>query len=255
MDVSEKLSHSEKVTRECPRHGDYEDLAVTVAGKQIWAGCPTCDDDQQRAERAERVAEIRERQLRFEIESRLKAACIPPRFLGRTLEDYKPGPDSNAALLAARRYADDFPAGRMVGRSLIFCGRPGTGKTHLAVGIANQIMASEFTAAFFSVINAVRRIRETYRRDSDETEREAIRTFTLPDLLILDEVGQQRGTDDEKMLLFDIINARYEAVKPTIIISNLDLAGIKEHLGERAFDRLREGGGQAVIFTWESYRR
>ena len=256
MDVSEILSRSEKATRECPHHGEYEDVAVTLSGKQIWAGCPACGDQQRRAEQEGLVAEIRDRQLMGELTQRLRSACIPPRFIGRTLADYRPGKgEPEKALAVAQDYADDFPVCLKSGRSLVFCGRPGTGKTHLAVGIANQIMASGYSAAFFSVINAVRRIRETYRRDSDETEREAIQTFTLPDLLILDEVGQQRGTDDEKMLLYDIINARYEAVKPTIIISNLDLAGIKGHMGERAFDRLREGGGRAVQFTWDSYRR
>ena len=44
--------------------------------------------------------------------------------------------------------------------------------------------------------------------------------FIRPDLLILDEVGVQFGSETEKMILFEIINGRYEQLKPTIVISN-----------------------------------
>jgi DNA replication protein DnaC len=55
------------------------------------------------------------------------------------------------------------------------------------------------------------------------------------------------------MCLFDIIDKRYRDVKPTILISNLTKAELKGFLGERSFDRLREGG-LWVDFLWESFR-
>ena len=78
--------------------------------------------------------------------------------------------------------------------------------------------------------------------------------FIRPDLLILDEVGVQFGSETEKMILFEIINGRYEQLKPTIVISNLADA-LTDYLGERVVDRLREGGGRMLIFDWPSYRR
>lgn len=87
----------------------------------------------------------------------------------------------------------------------------------------------------------------------------------FPDLLILDEVGVQFGSDTERLLLFDILNERYERRRPTILMSNLALddaeeggrvvPGIKSYLGERVFDRLREDGGQSVVFDWPSHRK
>jgi DNA replication protein DnaC len=111
------------------------------------------------------------------------------------------------------------------------------------------------SAGFISAMNAIRAIRESYRSESRLTERESIRRFAAPDLLILDEVGQQRGTDDERVLMTDLVNARYEAVRPMIVISNLNVDGVRSYLGDRAFDRLREGGGRAVQCEWESYRK
>lgn len=40
---------------------------------------------------------------------------------------------------------------------------------------------------------------------------------------------------------------------PTILLTNQNKAGMKVFLGDRSFDRLREGG-QWVTFDWESHR-
>ena len=44
--------------------------------------------------------------------------------------------------------------------------------------------------------------------------------FESPDLLILDEVGVQNVTEFERTVMLELINSRYEAMKPTIVISN-----------------------------------
>src|SRR5690606_20967905 len=127
--------------------------------------------------------------------------------------------------------------------------------THLAVGICHEVIAQDKMAVFTSVLGAVRSIKETFRRDSEKTEMEAIEAFIEPDLLVLDEVGVQFGSDTERMYLFEIINGRYENLRPTIVISNLAKGELSKFLGERVVDRLREGGGKMVIFDWPSYRK
>ena len=139
---------------------------------------------------------------------------------GSTTSRRTPGP--RRALELARRYADGFGAeAAKSGASLVFCGGVGAGKTHLAVGIAHRLMEQGRIAVFTSVINAIRRVKDTYRRDSGQSEAQVVAGFIRPDLLILDEVGVQFGSETEKMILFEIINGRYEQLKPTIVISNL----------------------------------
>lgn len=107
---------------------------------------------------------------------------------------------------------------------------------------------------FTSVIRAVRSVKETFGKGVERTEAQVLRDLVEPDLLILDEVGVQFGSDAEKLILFEIINGRYESRRPTIIISNLAIGELEKYLGARAVDRLREGGGKVVVFDWESYR-
>lgn len=183
-------------------------------------------------------------------------AAIPPRFSTRTLANFEPQCDKSAkALHTARQYAENFTTALEKGQSMIFVGNVGAGKTHLASGIAHEVLKSGNSALFSTVLSAVRTVKDTYRRDSIKTESQAIMDLVEPDLLVLDEVGVQFGSDTEKLILFEIINGRYEHMRPTILLSNLDIAGLGEYLGERVMDRLREGGGKMIAFDWGSYRR
>jgi DNA replication protein DnaC len=57
---------------------------------------------------------------------------------------------------------------------------------------SNHVIAHHHASAVFLTIGkALRRVKETFRRDSDMAEQEAISSFVVPDLLILDEIGVQ----------------------------------------------------------------
>ena len=105
------------------------------------------------------------------------------------------------------------------------------------------------------MIELMRTLKDTWRKDSETTEQRVIDYYGSLDLLIIDEVGIQFGSDAERMFMFDIINTRYENIKPTVMISNLNLENIKETLGEQVVDRLREDGGKVLIFDFESQRK
>ncbi|MFP4104844.1 MAG: ATP-binding protein [Phycisphaerae bacterium] len=244
-------------TRYCPKHGDYTATILTIGGEEKpGGGCPQCLAEHDRAEaEQQRQQDIAERKQR-RIDNKMRRAAIPRRFADRRLSNYRAENEGQRrALASATRYADQFDDALDNGTNLILAGTPGTGKTHLAIGIAWQVMDAGHTAAFTTTMDAIRRVRETYSRDSRETERQALESLSQPDLLILDEVGVQLGTEAERMTLFEILNRRYQDMRPTILISNLSLDGIEEYLGQRGMDRMREGGGRAVVFDWGSYRR
>lgn len=239
------------VLGDCGVHGEFTSWLVGGA----WTGCVTCDlAAERRALSGENAAWRKELKAR-EWREKLGRAAIPDRFADRRLSSYVPDCDKAVrALAVATAYAGNFDEVRAKGMCLLFCGEVGTGKTHLAVGIAHEVLEQGKQAVFTSVIRAVRSVKETYAKGSGRTEAQALRDLVEPDLLILDEVGVQFGSDTEKMILFEIINGRYEASRPTIVISNLAAAALEEYLGERSFDRLREGGGRLVVFDWASHR-
>ena len=236
----------------CQAHGQFESRRLF---QSIWSRCPQCNIEEERAKiiaSEARAREERSRNWRRKVED----SGIPERFRTRTLDVFQVGTEKQAlAMEFARDYADNFDDVLKSGRSALFIGPPGTGKTHLAAGIALQIMHQQNrTVLFTTVIRALRKIKNTWRRNSEETEGEVVANLVSPDLLILDEVGVQFGSDTELALLFDVINERYEKCRPTLLISNLSREEVKRYLGERSYDRLREGNGQVVVFEGASYR-
>lgn len=237
----------------CEKHGDY--VSRRIAGVlRLWSRCIACQDERDAEEKAAREERNRqESALRWQ--QKIGMACIPERFKSRRLESFEAEtPGQKHAHEAAKGYADDFArVSAQNGRSLVFIGKPGTGKTHLAIGIALQVMEAGHSALFVTVMRAIRRVKDTWGK-SGESESDAIAAIVAPDLLILDEVGIQFGSETEKLILFDILNERYELRKPCILLSNFTLPEVQAFLGERIFDRLREDGGQVVPFDWDSHR-
>jgi DNA replication protein DnaC len=181
---------------------------------------------------------------------------IPERFHTRSFENFVATDAAQTkALDFCKRYADQFHDVIATGRSAIFIGKPGTGKTHLAAAIGLHVMRQQNrTVLFTTVMRAIRRVKDSWDRGSSESESQVIQTFVAADLLILDEVGVQFGTEFEKNILFDVINERYEKRKPTILMSNLPVSDVTAYLGERVIDRIREDGGARIVFDWSSHR-
>lgn len=236
----------------CARHGEYESRLYLGC---IWSKCPECVREDLAREQAKKEADTRKAR-RIAWEAKIGAAGIPVRFRTRTLDTFVAETAAQKrALEFARDYAYNFAEVLKTGRSALFVGRPGTGKTHLAVGIGLHIMeAEDRTVLFTTAMRAIRRVKDTWSSGALETESQAVARLASPDLLILDEVGVQFGSVCERNILFDILNERYENRLPTILLSNLTVDELIGFLGERVFDRLREDGGELIPFDWESYR-
>ena len=239
-------------TANCEQHGEFE--SRNVLG-QVWTKCPTCSQIQSDRAKAEDEAKDRERKLQA-FQSKIGGSGIPDRFMDRTLENYVAEiPEQQRALKLAKAYAERFDAVAKNGTCMLFCGKPGTGKTHLSAAIAVHLLKQNRTVLFTTIMRAIRRIKDTWSRAARESESEAIAALTSPELLILDEIGVQFGSETEKLLMFEIINTRYEAKRPTILLSNLSAGELREFLTERIWDRLSEHNGQVVTFTWASHRK
>ena len=238
-------------TTTCEQHGAFE--SRNFIGR-IWSKCPACNAEAEAASKIKEEAAARAAKVE-RWQKQIGQSGIPERFHTRSLNTFKAENDGQRhALDFSTAFADSFGQGPKTGRGAIFIGMPGTGKTHLAVGIGMHLMRQGRPVLFSTVMRAIRRIKDTWSRGAEESESQAVAALVFPDLLILDEVGVQFGTETEKNLLFDVLNERYEKRKSTLLLSNLPLPEVRAYLGERVFDRMREDGGDVVTFGWESQR-
>ena len=130
--------------RQCETHGEYTSKNFLGAH---WTACPVCTEEQKQAEaeqEAEKAIEQERKRRELRWRAKLGGASIPERFRDRTLESYKAEtPGQEKALAFAKEYAENFDQVMETGRCAIFVGKPGTGKTHLAIGIALHIMKQD----------------------------------------------------------------------------------------------------------------
>jgi len=246
------LGHIAKMKEEqskplmCEKHGEY--MRGAAQERYTTAGiseCPECAC------------------LRIEEEKRQEAnsylyyeSGIPPRFVGKKFDGLVvSSPESGRVYSMIRGYAEKFPEHLECGRSLVLCGKTGTGKT-LAICTAGEYIIRHHrkSCRYSTAYHIVRAIKASFSKGG-QSEEEIISRFVSPHLLIIDEIGVQYGSDTEKLMLFEVINGRYEAMLPTIVVSNLDRNGIEEYLGDRVLDRLRENGGAVLAFDWKSFRQ
>lgn len=236
----------------CERHGPYMAKGVRLKTRDVWDRCPECVEVQRAADRAVKEAQDAER-ARADFEEKLQIAAIPPRFIGKTLDNFKAETEGQRyAATVARDFIENFEQRRKRGDGLILSGMPGTGKSHIAAAILQGILPKH-VGMYTTCMSAIRAIRETWRKDSERSEREVLSILGEVPLLVLDEIGVQYGTDGEQTIIFDILDRRYRDMMPSILLTNQDKAGLKTFIGERAYDRLTETC-RWVPFDWPSYR-
>ena len=239
----------------CEKHGEYlakKMILRFMKNKVVYSSCPTCKQESEQAEEQKRQAEEMERKRRH-YEKFLGVANIPHRFKERNFDNFQPETAKHEkALSVCRKYAQEFEQNYQQGKSLILSGKPGTGKSHLAAAII-QSLYPKHQGQYMTLMELIRLVRGTWHKSSEKSEAQVLKELIYIDLLVIDEIGVQYGTDGEQNIIFDVLDGRYREQMPTILLTNQDKEGLTKCIGERVFDRLRETSTW-VSFDWESYR-
>ena len=239
----------------CDKNGDDPQKKLTwFNGKgTLFANCPVCAKEKKdEAEELERKRREEEEKARWK-RAQQRAGVTPRNAEMRFKNHLTETPEQKHVHDVCNSYAKRIYDGEQV-ESMIITGRVGTGKTMIATCMINALYKSK-RVLIVKLADMLRYIKGAYQSGAEYTEFQAIDKFAGYDLLILDEVGASRETDNDKLLIFDVIDGRYQNMLPTVIISNLNIDGIKEVLGDRVVDRLRDGGGKMIGCNWDSYRR
>lgn len=159
---------------------------------------------------------------------------LPPRFERATLANFEKDLQKTAFDIADRFTKTYSPTTR---RGIYFYGLPGSGKTHLASGIANDLLLKG-RPRFTTSPELLLHIRKTY--STGNSDEEYIDRMSYSKLLIIDDLGSEKPTEWVLETLFVIIDRRYTNYLPTIFTSNYSLDQLKERLGYRIASRIAE---------------
>lgn len=231
--------------------GQAEERAIRAAKEKA----------EQELEKEKRNREMAERVSKLADQSGMRA-----RFLTRTFDRFVVCEGNKTAYNAAKMYADNFadmlPQKGVEGKykpptaernGLFITGSYGTGKTHLAAAIANQLIGQNIPVICMTMIDLLAKIKSTFDNAQNfgniETEESIMRIYEKVPLLIIDDIGSEQPTEWGIAKIYAIINARYEAYMPVIITTNYGGAELVTRMtpksgdsrnAEKTLDRLKE---------------
>jgi DNA replication protein DnaC len=156
--------------------------------------------------------EYQDRNMRA-LENRLKNAKIPWEWNIDTFPfKQQPGVKKSQIMsLAKLEFIKHF-------ENVIFIGKPGVGKTGLAISLLRLAVINGYRGRFY---NAQDLLNELYASLADKSTSSLLKTIANYDLIVIDELGYLTLTSEQINIFFKLIDMRYNK-KSTIITTNLN---------------------------------
>lgn len=138
-----------------------------------------------------------------------------------------------AILKVCREYALKFDP--KTSGNLLFMGSAGLGKTHLTLAIVGEVIERGFIPVYGAAENLFSQIeKEKFTGEN----RGAYDAMIKSDLLVIDDLGAEMATAFTKSALYNLVNTRLLANRPTVINTNLTMKEIEARYTPRISSRL-----------------
>lgn len=159
----------------------------------------------------------------------LEKSGISDEFLGKRLEDFDTmgNPQLVRAKGKAVRYLQSFEKiERQRRNSIMFCGQPGSGKTHLGSAISSGLMSRGIAVAYMAYRDAVTKIKQNMT--DEERYAEMLGPYMKARVLYIDDMLKGKVTESDVNIMYEIVNYRYMNKIPMIVSTEKSLEELLE---------------------------
>ena len=155
-------------------------------------------------------------------------------------------------LREARAFADGFKLGE--GRTLLFQGKTGTGKTHISTAIARSVIERGFEVLYDSAQNIVSAFEQDRFKSGYGPYEPRADKYLECDLLILDDLGTEFINQFTVSCLYNLLNTRQNKGLSTLISTNLSPTELTGKYDDRIFSRLFGADSTVLRFLGKDQR-
>lgn len=230
-----------EVVGTCPTHGEWKSIVRDGAQWQ----CERCFDEQLKREADQIWLEQRRKDV-------LAVAHLPGKFMGRRWPAATPAQVAVRGLV--RQFRDFIVENKNEWAALLMTGETGTGKTWLATELAEALIRNlGMSVRYVTAQGMIGEIQACYSIEG-KSESGEIERFVQYDLLLVDEADVKRDSQNAVLLLTEVINRRYLAGKPVVVLTNQALDNLEQFVGDRVFSRLHENRF-VCLFDWPDFRK
>lgn len=166
---------------------------------------------------------------------------IPPRFVGKTFENYRIWKNEQREVLNHLRS----------GKSAIIYGGNGVGKTHLAFAAIRHQIELGISSRYVLAFDFFTEVKRSFRDDSTDA---ILKRYATAGYLVIDEVDKAFGSQTEFVYLYSLVNERYNRMLPTVLITNADDTELVSVIGSSTLSRVA-GDGAIIELKGEDYRQ
>ena len=213
------------ICREADQHGEVCGgvIAIERNGDWLYTECGKCGIV--RCRHAQTADPELRQQLRFD------QAGLPQRFVDAKFEQTA---DNQSALFMLKAWVSDVKNGSPLPAPAL-CGNVGRGKSHLLTMIGVRLIRTcDLRVMFRSARGLLREF-----QDFENGGQQAWKRATTVDVLILDDLGAERGTEWRQDQLADLVDVRYEAELPIVLATNFPPKAWADVMDARTASRLR----------------
>jgi len=143
--------------------------------------------------------------------------------------------------------------------SILLCGNPGSGKTHIALALANNFLKKDIRVVYMSYRDVVTSLKQNMI--DEEYYKKTLSKYQTCEILLLDDLYKGKVNETDVNIMFELVNYRYLNHLPIIVSTEFTvekLLSFDEAIGSRIYEMSKnfivqiEGTENNYRLRWKS---
>ena len=125
--------------------------------------------------------------------------------------------------------------------SIMFCGNPGSGKTHISLALANNFLKKGIRVVYMPYRDIVTKLKQNMI--DEEYYKKTLSKYQTCEILLLDDLFKGKVNETDVNIMFELLNYRYLNQLPIIVSTefNIDrLLSFDEAIGSRIYEMCKD---------------